>query len=299
MAKLTFGRFKLDHVISVRQLSTVHYFTNLTNYDTPSHSHNLWEFVFCEKGKVSAWNGNSRTDLTSGEITFHQPGVQHRLHVGEKPTAMFIVAFSCSGECIKLFRNKRIRVTAEQRAIVNLIIDELNCTFELNDGQLQLSELHAKANAPVGAQQLICGYLEWLFISLIRNGVDTSEPDAVSAKRLEEVMEKRIITELCDCIDKHLTEQITIKMLSEHVHYSRAYITVRFKEVMGVSIMDYVESERIKRATQLLKSGEMSVTQVSEYLGYSSLQYFSRRFKNAVGVSPRVYATSEIEKIQE
>ena len=88
----------------------------------------------------------------------------------------------------------------------------------------------------------------------------------------------------------HLGERITIEGLTRHMHYSRTYLTVRFKAATGMSIMDYVEQQRIKRAKELLCQGGQTVTQIAEGLGYSSLQYFSRRFHRAVGCAPSQYA---------
>ena len=97
------------------------------------------------------------------------------------------------------------------------------------------------------------------------------------------------MNELKRYIHAHLGEPISLDRLARHVHYSRTYITVRFKAATGMSIMDYVEQQRISRAKELLAGGGCSVTQIAEELGYSSLQYFSRRFRKAVGCAPSQY----------
>ena len=286
MKKLIFHRYKMNRLISIRQLSTVHYFADTQHYDTPAHSHSTWEFVYCALGHVTVWDDVRRMELNAGEMAFHQPGIPHHIHVGATPTTMFLISFACTNECMKLFSRKHVRVTGEQSKIIDLIIRELKGAFELNNGELQLDEFHPSASAPVGAEQLICGYLEWLLISMIRSGLNEAPRDSVSSERLEEVLDMRIMTELKNYVKAHLSESITIEDLARHVHYSRTYITVQFKAATGMSIMDYVEQQRMDRARDLLIQGNRTVTQIADDLGYSSLQYFSRRFKKVFGCAP-------------
>ena len=289
MKKLIFHRYKMNRLLSVRQLSTVHLFSGVTHYDTPSHSHNTWEFVYCEKGRITLWDDAHRVELADGEIYFHMPGIPHHIHVGERPTNMLLVSFTCTNECMKLFGQKKVKVDGAQAQIIGLMIRELKEAFELNHGKLQLSEFHPSPSAPAGAEQLVCGHLEWLLISMIRSGVNGGAQSSVSSEQLEEAMETRIMNELKRYIHAHLGEPISIDSLARHVHYSRTYITVQFKAATGMSIMDYVEQQRIERAKELLARGNRSVTQIAEDLGYSSLQYFSRRFHRAVGCAPSRY----------
>ena len=107
MKKLRFHRYKMNRLVSVRQLSSVHYFADVQYYDTPVHSHSTWEFVFCDKGHVTVWDDVRRIELGAGEIAFHQTGVPHHIHVGATPTTMFLVSFACTNEC--KYRNTECR----------------------------------------------------------------------------------------------------------------------------------------------------------------------------------------------
>ena len=291
MKKLTFHRYKMNRLVSVRQLSSVHYFAEVRDYETPVHSHSTWEFVYCDKGHITVWDDVRRIELGAGEIAFHQSGMPHHIHVGKAQTTMLLVSFACTNECMKLFSRKHFEVNAEQRAIINLMVRELENAFELNEGKLQLGEFHPSASAPAGAEQLVCGHLEWLLISCIRSGVDRPAQDSVSAEQLQQALETRIMTALKGYVHDHLGEPITIEDLARHVHYSRTYITVQFKAATGMSLMDYVEQQRMERARALLTQGNSTVTQIAESLGYSSLQYFSRRFHKVVGCAPSRYAS--------
>ncbi len=289
MAKLVFHRYNMCRFISIRQLSTAHYLSNVRDYDTPPHRHSAWEFVYCADGRAAVWDEERRFTLRKDELAFHRPGISHHFEVGKTPTTLFVLSFICTNECMKLFSRKVVQITGQERAIIALIIDELKNAFELNQGLLQLGEFKPSADAPVGAEQLICGYLEWLLIRLIRAGVDRQEP-RMDVASLEEALETRIMSDIKAYIDAHLSERITIAQLAAHVHYSRAHITVQFKAATGMSIMDYVAGQRIEKAKTMLAAGEYTVSQIAEALGFASLQYFSRRFHQAVGCAPSQYA---------
>ena len=64
-----------------------------------------------------------------------------------------------------------------------------------------------------------------------------------------------------------------------------------------MSFIDYVKAQKIKRAKELLVTTNMKIYEISDKLGYSSVQYFSLLFKNTVGMTPIDYKNS-IEKNQ-
>ncbi len=49
---------------------------------------------------------------------------------------------------------------------------------------------------------------------------------------------------------------------------------------------------KIDFARQLIRDNDMNFTQISDFLGYSSIHYFSRQFKKITGMTPTEYATS-------
>ena len=108
-------------------------------------------------------------------------------------------------------------------------------------------------------------------------------------------MENRLSSDIKEYIENHLSERITLADLATHVHYSRSYITDQFQKSVGMSIARYISERRIEKAKQMLSDGRYSISQISESLGFSTVQYFSKCFKDAVGCSPSVYA--KIQKI--
>ena len=62
-----------------------------------------------------------------------------------------------------------------------------------------------------------------------------------------------------------------------------------FKVAVGSTLRDYIEEQRIKRATNLLLTTNFSLTQIAYECGFSSQSYFSYVFKRKMKVTPREY----------
>ncbi len=90
-------------------------------------------------------------------------------------------------------------------------------------------------------------------------------------------------------INRHIKEDIHIDQICATCHMSKYHFCRIFKQKTGVTVMEYILKTRIVMAKELLGEAELSVTEISEACGFSSISYFSRAFKNETGVSPLQY----------
>ncbi|WP_314591150.1 helix-turn-helix domain-containing protein [Paenibacillus terrigena] len=85
--------------------------------------------------------------------------------------------------------------------------------------------------------------------------------------------------------EHYMRTELSLSELAERFNYAEAYISYFFKEQTGVNFSDYLESIRMNHARRLLKESDMSVNEIAAWVGYYSLNSFSRAFKRANGVS--------------
>jgi two-component system response regulator YesN len=90
-------------------------------------------------------------------------------------------------------------------------------------------------------------------------------------------------------IDANYDKPITLADIARISHLSVSRLAHIFKEQMGITIIDYLTSVRIERAKQLLLATEQSCTEICFQVGYNNQSYFSRTFKELVGMSPRQF----------
>lgn len=92
-----------------------------------------------------------------------------------------------------------------------------------------------------------------------------------------------------DYIDLNLSNAVTLDEMAEVLHLHPHYFSNLFKEIMLVPPMTYMRRRRIEKAQQLLLATKDSVKSIAWAVGYEDEFYFSRTFKNTVGVAPNDY----------
>ncbi len=102
-----------------------------------------------------------------------------------------------------------------------------------------------------------------------------------------------------DYIYIHLHEKIKISQIADELSLDRSYLSSLFRSETGMSIHHYIISEKIRSASHLLTSSEMTYSEIAEYYGFSSQSHFSNSFKKETGYTPmnyrkRFYQKSEV-----
>ena len=90
-------------------------------------------------------------------------------------------------------------------------------------------------------------------------------------------------------IDHHFKESLTLDQLASEAHMNKFYLSHAFKQEYGVSPINYMISRRINESKYLLAETDLSLSQIAQLLGFSSLSYFSQVFRKTQGVSPMEY----------
>ena len=99
----------------------------------------------------------------------------------------------------------------------------------------------------------------------------------------------RQIQSCCDYIEQHAEETVSTAFLAERVGYSEYYLTRKFKEETGMSIVNYTKFVKTEQARQMLEFTTLSIQQISEKLGFCSRSYFTKVFHTITGVTPGEY----------
>ena len=99
------------------------------------------------------------------------------------------------------------------------------------------------------------------------------------------------ISRAIEYINRNITENITIDDVCSAVHTSKYYFCRQFKKATGLTVANYILKTRIVMAKNMLLSENLTVGEVSEKCGFSSISYFCRVFKEDVGISPKQYKT--------
>ena len=90
-------------------------------------------------------------------------------------------------------------------------------------------------------------------------------------------------------IAEHYNEKLTIEKLSDMITVSPDYFTKIFKESMGKTPIDYINTVRINRAMRYLSDTDMSMIEIADKIGFCNANYFHKIFKQYMNSSPLAY----------
>lgn len=98
-----------------------------------------------------------------------------------------------------------------------------------------------------------------------------------------------VIQKVANYININLTEDLTLHVLAKKYAVSASYLSSLFKKEMGVTITDYANQQRIRRAIALLNSTNMQIQDIASECGIYDASYFRKLFKRYVGKTPSEY----------
>ncbi|MDI6601015.1 MAG: helix-turn-helix domain-containing protein [Thermoanaerobacteraceae bacterium] len=96
----------------------------------------------------------------------------------------------------------------------------------------------------------------------------------------------KLIDEAIEYIRQNYSEDITLEDISSYIGFSPYYFSHVFKACTGLNFIDYLTRIRIENAKKLLKQENLKISAIAKMVGYKDPNYFSRVFKNVVGIPP-------------
>jgi len=98
-----------------------------------------------------------------------------------------------------------------------------------------------------------------------------------------------VIRDIRSYLTAQYSEKITLNDLAKQFNLDPFYLQKLFKRYIGQSPMEYIIYMRMIYATSLLRTGDMSISEIAYTVGIDNLSHFSRQFKKQVGMSPVQY----------
>ena len=118
----------------------------------------------------------------------------------------------------------------------------------------------------------------------------------VSSPAEPEKQEERTITSITRYLQEHLSEEVSLSVLSDEFHLNSQYISQLFKNEIGVNFLTYLTNIRMEKAKKLLLSTSLSVAEVAEQSGYGDYRVFTKVFKKSEGITPSQYRRDFLEE---
>ena len=287
--KASYIKTQLQCVINVSKIVTVHYYEFDKNFVFHGEQHDFWEMVYVDKGKVQIRRDEETISLSQGEIVFHKPNEFHSIKALDSEPDFFVLSFVCSSPLMRYLERHRTVLDKTLYGFVASILKEAEATYEIPKNDPTLKRLIKKQSSPVGGEQLIKTYLEQFLILLIRQIIEKDKPSLFPSK---ESMETHLVSLAKQLLKEKADIPFRVGDLCRELGYSKSYLSRLFHEQTGQTIAEFATKQKISRAKQLIREGNLNFAQISNLLSFDNPQYFSRVFKRVTGYTPTEFKNS-------
>ncbi len=283
---------ELNAEVCIEKIISINYFEYARDFAFSGEKHNFWEVVYSDKDYLSVTVRSVEEIVPPGYFRLISPMEFHSVRpVHGKAANAVIFSFVCDNE--KLFKaaGKVIECDNEKKEYITKLVSYAQSAFSTPLGEPYSTKLVKNKNAPVGTENLVKIYLELFLLSCIRENLYTP---AVSAPLTH--ISDPFLSEICTYLESNVSKDINFKSLCEKFGLSSTNMKKLFRNNLGFGAMDYFSRCKIDCSKRLIREKEMTLSEISDYLCFSSQQYFSRRFKNITGMTPSEYMQSLVKR---
>lgn len=235
------------------------------------HKHDFLELAFVIEGKFTAVINGKEYLVQKGEIAIYNANTNH-MELQYKNDSAEIYFLSIDNV---FFQNhgKNYIIAPTDYPIVNA----RNMLSQLN---MHLMELLIEANSDnLLRNEYLTNLTKLILINILR----------LLNKDKTAILSNNSIMEAKEYIDKHCCEDLTLDFLASYSCYSKFYFSRLFKDQLGVSPIRYLQNKRLEKALTLLQTTDLSVTDISQQVGFESFAYFCQLFKKVYKTTPTSY----------
>ena len=251
----------------------------------PIHWHEEMEIIKVQSGKGLFLIDGKEYVVEQGDIVILRPFVMHSINRidGNEMTLdeiMFNLRLLETSEADAHTLKYFAPLLNEKQSVPCIVrpADSWYAPFDQN-----LTSILVCDNTKEGTAQDIESNLNAMFYHIYSNRLTNVNPNVTEDKRLYTV--RRAL----EYIYSKYTSEITVENIASHCGYSEFYMMKLFKQLTGISIVDYVNNYRLTVAGRQLRATHDDISTIAYQVGYNNVSYFNRQFKKLYDTTPREF----------
>ena len=240
------------------------------------HYHDTYE-LYCQlAGEREYFIGEDFYEIDEGDVVFVPKNLMHR--TGGKGGTRTLVSFS--NEFLTRFFTPEIieTMSLECPTVFRAEDEEKSGIIKLFGALFNKFTLYREHRCEKDGA-ILAGLLFQILFTL-----KNSENHYIKKSRFNTVINGAV-----RYINERYAEIKDIAEIADAVYVSKYHLCRTFSKELGISVVTYLNTIRIREAAKLIDGGRRSLSEVATVCGFNSLSYFSKVFKEHKGVSPAVY----------
>lgn len=261
---------KIKSSIIINEIIAYYYSVRNMNYFFPAEKHNYWELIFVDNGIFKTSINDEIFELNTYEAILFSPGEFHLQATGENKNCSYMnIIFDMEISNNINISNRVFKVDRETHATIEKFITTSNLNDEINNN-------------------LLVTYLQEIINRLIFSKELNSKP--IQNTPLQQNFENELLNEIIIYINENIYSPLTVEELSQKFLISRSSLQNIFKNNLNVSPKKFINNVKLEKAKILIKENKYTISEISNMLGFGSIHYFSRKFKEEFNISPSEFA---------
>ena len=267
-----FNYSNISSSLDISEIYTKFYQEKGTNYNFSGEKHSYWELTYVDKGELLTTIDGVSYHLKQGDLIFYAPMQFHTQSTFEKISSSYLtINFKMNFNHADLLCNKIFSLKRDSYFIVTKLIEELS-------------------NDNLYSNDLSLCYLKELIIQMLR--LDNSHFHSKPTTHMQQTYENELLNDILLYIDNNIYEKISVSTLCEHFCISTSMLHSLFRKNMNNTAKNYINELKLSKSKELIRNSTHTLSEISEMLGFSSIHYFSKKFKSYFNISPTEYSNS-------
>ena len=283
---------RFSYAITVSKIANLHYFEFTNQFHTNKGNHAFRELLYVDSGFLTVDAENYTGAVTESQLIIHKSNEAHSLSCPENEApSVIIIGFECNCKELDVFSESPVTLNEVQKKLLTEIIKEGRNVFEPPYDIPDQKDMKKRKEYPFGADQMIKIKLENLLIELIRSKISVSDEQSTD-------ISDDNIQEISRYLNENFKEKIRLSELCFLFGTNSTTLCNKFRAAYGETVISYINKLKIKEAKKLMRTGSHNLTEIASIVGFSSVHYFSRIFKQYEKKSPRSYIKTIKSRLQ-
>lgn len=256
--------------------------------------YDFWQLIYMEEGSYTCRiDGNPSCRIEKGQLLICEPR-KIRFSYESSEAVAAIISMRCNSQKMMRMKNRLFCLSAEEQSILNMIFDKSTGMMRKVDEDSAYCGVQPAENTADYHLQAVKNYIELLLISLYDRLIKEDAEKSRNKTQGAYYEDKFRIVE--DFMKENIRNNVTVDDILEYTGLSLSTIKRVFQQQVGCGVIYYFRKMKIDEAKRMLQEDELTVTEISDRLGFSSVHHFSNIFKKYTGVAPSRYIKSNIVK---
>ena len=264
------------------------YEENLKSYSVAWHWHEEFEYILAVKGPLAVDVSKARLVLQTGQGVFVNSGVFHAVEQAETGDALLhsgVFHPRLIGGMDTIFWQKLVHPLLQPGAPAFFLLDEAD------DGQkavlCHLREVWDAVAKEVfdyenQARYHLSAAVHLLGMQCEGGKTKVSQQEQIAAQRMKQMLR---------FVEEHFAEELDVERISDCVALSESACLRSFRQLLGITPIQYVKQFRVEKAAELLRSTRLKTGEIGLECGFSDGSYFIKTFREIKHCTPREYRT--------